>query len=168
MFFLVVVWKLKTIFRNCNTLDIRYALEEVCCWELSWYLDIWFDCCAFFYRSEVFYRTDRKFSRIVCRDADVTSFVKCPYASWYRSSTSSKLFIAVATKENQPNVIEAPKALDVQLDLPEWGNICFGGYFTWWQKDFSPVLSPNKLVKSKCRVCEVLNRFLACNVVSRY
>ena len=33
---------------------------------------------------------------------------------------------------------------------------------------FLPVLSPYKLVKSKCQVCEVPNRFLACKVVSRH
>ena len=33
-------------------------------------------------------------------------------------------------------------------------------------KGFLPVLSPYKLVNSTCRVCEVANGFLACNVVS--
>ena len=66
------------------------------------------------------------------------------------------------------NDTEAPKALDVQLALPERGKFCFGGHFKWWQRDFPPVLSPYKLVKSKCRVCEVPNGFFACKVVSRH
>ena len=35
-------------------------------------------------------------------------------------------------------------------------------------EDVLPVLSPCKLVKSKCRVCEVPNGFLACIVVSHH
>ena len=66
------------------------------------------------------------------------------------------------------NDIEAPKALDVQLRLPERGKFCFGGHFKRWQKEFSPVLSPYKLVKSKCQFCEVPNGFLACKVVSHH
>ena len=66
------------------------------------------------------------------------------------------------------NDIEAPKALDVQLRLPERGKFCFDGHFKRWQKEFSPVLSPYKLVKSKCQFCEVPNGFLACKVVSRH
>ena len=66
------------------------------------------------------------------------------------------------------NDIEAPKALDVQLRLPERGKFCFGGHFKRWQKEFSPVLSPYKLVKSKCQFCEVPNGFLAFKVVSRH
>ena len=33
---------------------------------------------------------------------------------------------------------------------------------------FLPVLSPYKLIKSQCRVCEVPNGFLACKVVSHH
>ena len=70
--------------------------------------------------------------------------------------------------EISDNDIEAPKALDVQLRLPERGKFCFGGHFKRWQKEFSPVLSPYKLVKSKCQFCEVPNGFLACKVVSHH
>ena len=35
-------------------------------------------------------------------------------------------------------------------------------------KRFLPVLSPYKLVKSKCRVCEVPNGVLECKVVSHH
>ena len=91
----------------------------------------------------------------------------------------SNLFVAIpfcrrrsAPSQHQDNHddndIEAPKALDVQLRLPERGKFCFGGHFKRWQKEFSPVLSPYRLVKSKCQLCEVPNGFLACKVVSRH
>jgi len=66
------------------------------------------------------------------------------------------------------NDIEAPKALDVQLALPERGKSCFGGHPKWWQKDFSPALNPHKPVKSKCRAREVPNGPSALKVVSRH
>ena len=75
---------------------------------------------------------------------------------------------SISNLTNGINDIEAPKALDVQLRLPERGKFCFGGHFKRWQKEFSPVLSPYKLVKSTCQFCEVPKGFLACKVVSHH
>ena len=47
-------------------------------------------------------------------------------------------------------------------------NFVLAATLNGWRKDFSPVLSPYKLVKSKCRVCEVPNEFLTCKVVSHH
>ena len=63
--------------------------------------------------------------------------------------SSIQSFLEISGIDEQHNDIEVPKALDVQLRLPERGKFCFGGHFKRWQKEISPVLSPYKLVKSK-------------------
>jgi len=82
---LVVVGTLKTIFKNCNKFDILpYDTEN--------YRDIWIFALTVVQVSSI---VDKTFiatteNLVAIRScADVMNFVKCPYASWYRSSTVS-------------------------------------------------------------------------------